>query len=96
MASNLDSPNLRVAPGYRTMLTLLAQAFGIVDAEEQRCTLRALVELMKAGASVSIALARMPANLDRSSVNAGTAFAAPRNASYGPLAYRAPRANDFP
>jgi hypothetical protein len=74
---------------YGAMLAVLAQTFGGTDAEEQRVLMRTSVELMEASASVSTALARMPANAERPGVNAGITFAVPRNPAYRPLAARA-------
>lgn len=86
-AAHLDLANAI----YGTMLSLLAQAFGGGDADEQRVLMRASVELMEASASVSTALARMPASPDHPDVNAGVTFAVPRNATFRPLATRARR-----
>jgi hypothetical protein len=84
-AAHLDLANAV----YGTMLAVLAQAFGGTDGDEQRLLMRVSVELMEASASVSTALARMPANPDRPGINAGMTFAVPRNAAYRPLAVRA-------
>ncbi|PSJ42092.1 ferritin-like domain-containing protein [Allosphingosinicella deserti] len=74
---------------YGTMLSVLAQTFSIADADEQRLLMRASVELMEASASISVALARLPASPDHPGVNAGMTFAVPRNSSYRPLEARA-------
>jgi hypothetical protein len=74
---------------YGAMLSVLAQAFSIERAEEQRLFMRVSVELMEASASVSTALARMPANPARPGANAGMTFAVPRNSAYRPLQSRA-------
>ena len=74
---------------YGAMLTVLAQAFSQANAEEQRLFMRVSVELMEASASISAALARMPADPRRPGVNAGMTFAVPRNSAYRPLESRA-------
>ena len=74
---------------YGTMLGLLAQAFGGSEPDEQQRLMAASVELMEASASISTALARMPADPERPGVNAGMTFAVPRNTAYRPLAARA-------
>jgi hypothetical protein len=43
---------------------------------------------MEASASVSVALARMPAGPEHPGVNAGMTFAVPRNIAYRPLSAR--------
>ncbi len=74
---------------YGTMLSVLSQAFAEADPSEQRLLMRLSVELMEASASISTALARMPASADHPEVNAGMTFAVPRNAAYRPLRTRA-------
>jgi hypothetical protein len=74
---------------YGTMLSVLAQTFSMANAEEQRLFMRVSVELMEASASISTALARMPANAEYPGVNAGVTFAVPRNSAYRPLESRA-------
>ena len=74
---------------YGAMLSVLAQTFGNADEEEKSLLMRVSVELMEASASVSAALARMPANPERPGVNAGMTFAVPRSAAPRPLAARA-------
>lgn len=74
---------------YGTMLSVLAQTFGGSDRDEQLLLMRVSVELMEASASVSVALARMPASPEHPGVNAGVTFAVPRNIAYRPLASRA-------
>jgi hypothetical protein len=73
---------------YGTMLGALAQAFGGSDPDEQLMMMRLSVELMEASASVSVALARMPAGPEHPGVNAGMTFAVPRNIAYRPLSAR--------
>ena len=73
---------------YGAMLSVLAQTFSVGDADEQRRLMRVSVELMEASASISTALARMPANPAHPGVNAGMTFAVPRNSSYRPLTSR--------
>ncbi len=74
---------------YGAMLSVLAQTFSLSAPEEQRLLMRVSVELMEASASVSAALARMPAGGEHSGVNAGMTFAVPRNSAYRPLEARA-------
>jgi hypothetical protein len=74
---------------YGAMLSVLAQTFSMADAEDQRLFMRVSVELMEASASISTALARMPANPLHPGVNAGVTFAVPRNSAYRPLESRA-------
>jgi hypothetical protein len=74
---------------YGTMLGLLAQASGGSEPEEQQRLMAASVELMEASASISAALARMPADPERPGVYAGMTFAVPRNTAYRPLTARA-------
>lgn len=70
---------------YGTMLGVLAQAFSIADPDEQGLLMKVAVELMEASASVSVALARMPASKSHPGLNAGITFAVPRNTGYRPL-----------
>ena len=74
---------------YGCMLSVLAQAFSVSAADEQRLFMRVSVELMEASAAIASALARMPANPEQPGVHAGMTFAVPRNASYRPLETRA-------
>jgi hypothetical protein len=74
---------------YGTMLSVLAQTFSIADPDEQGLLMKVSVELMEASASVSVALARMPAGKSHPGVNAGITFAVPRNSAYRPLHSRA-------
>jgi hypothetical protein len=74
---------------YGAMLSVLAQTFSVDDADTQRLLMRVSVELMEASASISTALARMPANPAYPGVNAGVTFAVPRNSAYRPLTMRA-------
>ncbi len=74
---------------YGAMLSVLAQTFSVSAPDEQMLFMRVSVELMEASASVSTALARMPANTNYPGVNAGMTFAVPRNSSYRPLVSRA-------
>jgi hypothetical protein len=74
---------------YGTMLSVLAQTFSIVVPEEQGLLMKVSVELMEASASVSVALARLPAGKSHPALNAGMTFAAPRNPAYRPLQSRA-------
>jgi len=74
---------------YGTMLSVLAQTFSIAVPGEQGLLMKVSVELMEASASVSVALARMPAGKSHPGVNAGITFAVPRNSAYRPLHARA-------
>jgi hypothetical protein len=74
---------------YGTMLSVLAQTFSIAAPDEQRLLMKVSVELMEASATVSLALARMPAGKSHPGVNAGITFAVPRNSAYRPLHSRA-------
>jgi hypothetical protein len=74
---------------YGTMLGVLAQTFSIGVPSEQGLLMKVSVELMEASASVSVALARMPAGQSHPGVNAGITFAVPRNSAYRPLHSRA-------
>ena len=84
-AAHLDFANA----AYGAMLSVLSQAFGASEPEQKRLFMRVSVELMEASASVSTALARMPADPARPGVNAGMTFAMPRNAGFRPLETRA-------
>ena len=84
-AAHLDLANAV----YGSMLSVLAQCFSITAPDEQRLLMRVSVELMEASASVSVALARMPASEEHPGVNAGMTFAVPRNSAYRPLESRA-------
>lgn len=69
---------------YGFMLSVLQQVFGIEDAREQACLMRAAVELMEVTAAVGNALARMPATLDPSGPHAGLSFTVPRILGFRP------------
>ena len=74
-ASYLDLGNAL----YGTMLQLLDQTFTCADADDRSAMMLASVEMMEGCAAVATALARLPASADHPGVNAGLAFAAPRN-----------------
>jgi hypothetical protein len=74
---------------YGTMLSVLAQTFSIAEPDKRSLLMKVSVELMEASASVSVALARMPAGKSHLGVNAGMTFAVPRNSAYRPLHSRA-------
>jgi hypothetical protein len=74
---------------YGTMLSVLAQTFSIAVPDEQGLLMKVSVELMEASASVSVALARMPAGQSHPGVDAGITFAVPRSSAYRPLHSRA-------
>jgi hypothetical protein len=84
-AAHLDLANAI----YGTMLSVLAQTFSIAVPDEQRLLMKVSVELMEASASVSVALARLPAGKSHPGVNAGITFGVPRNSAYRPLHARA-------
>jgi predicted RecA/RadA family phage recombinase len=71
------------------MLSVLAQTFSIAVPDEQGLLMKVSVELMEASASVSVALARMPAGQSHPGVDAGITFAVPRSSAYRPLHSRA-------
>jgi hypothetical protein len=74
---------------YGTMLSVLAQTFSIAVPDKQGLLMKVSVELMEASASVSVALAQMPAGQSHPGINAGITFAVPRNSAYRPLQSRA-------
>lgn len=74
---------------YGAMLGILAQVFGLGDAEGQASLMRAAVEMMEAAAAAGNALARMAASDDHPGVNAGLTFTVPRNLGFRPAQSRA-------